>query len=217
MDPLIILKTMLRTWELKKHDRSPLAETLEIREAAVKQLIQFARASSPFYAEFHQGYEGAPLAELPVLTKATMMERFDELVTDRQIRLADVERHLDQLSAPSLFLGRYRVCTTSGSTGRRGFFVFDPDEWVTAIASFRRSAAWCGVGLPLLFGPMAVVASPVPWHMTAQARTSMRLPWVRMERFDATAPPATLTQLLNDLRPRLLTTYPSVGRALAKE
>ncbi|HXE95819.1 MAG TPA: AMP-binding protein [Dongiaceae bacterium] len=217
MDPLIILKTMLRTWELKKHDRSPLAETLEIREAAVKQLIQFARASSPFYAEFHQGYEGAPLAELPVLTKATMMERFDELVTDRQIRLADVERHLDQLSAPSLFLGRYRVCSTSGSTGRRGFFVFDRDEWVAAIASFRRSSAWCGVGIPMLFPPMAMIASAVPWHMTAQVGSSLRLPWVRMKRFDAAGPLEILTQRLNDLRPRFVATYPSVGRALAME
>jgi phenylacetate-CoA ligase len=217
MDPLIFLKTMLRTRELEKHDRRPLAETLAIRDAAVTRLIQFARASSPFYAEFHKGYEGAPLAELPVLTKATMMERFDELVTDRQIRLADVERHLDQLPELSLFLGRYRVCSTSGSTGRRGFFVFDRDEWVTAIASFRRSAAWCGVDIPMLFAPMAVIASTVPWHMTAQAGTSLRLPWVRMERFDAAAPLETLTQRLGALRPRLVTAYPSVGRALARE
>lgn len=217
MDPLIILKTVLQTGELKKSDRRPLAETLAIRDAAVKRLTQFARASSPFYAEFHQGLEGAPLAELPVLTKATMMEHFDDLVTDRRIRLADVERHLEQLPAHPLFLGRYRICSTSGSTGRRGFFVFDRDEWVAAIASFRRSAAWCGLDMHLLFAPVAVVASTVPWHMTAQARTSLRLPWVRMERFGAAEPLETLTQRLNDFRPRLVTTYPSVGRALAKE
>ena len=217
MDPLLIWKTFWRTQELKKHDRRPLEETLAARDAAVKRLIQFARSNSPFYAEFHKGSEGAPLAELPVLTKATMMEHFDELVTDRRIRLVDVERHLEQLPAQPLFLGRYRVCSTSGSTGRRGFFVFDRDEWVTAIASFRRSAAWCGVDIPSFLTPMAVVASAVPWHVTTQAGTSLRLPWVRMERFDATAPLETLTNRLNDLRPLLVTTYPSVGRALAKE
>ena len=217
MNPLNFLKTFWRMQELRKHDRRPLEETLSIRDAAVSRLIRFSRASSPFYAEFHKGLEEAPLADLPILTKATIMERFDDLVTERRIRLADVERHLDQLPAQLFYLGRYRVCSTSGSTGRRGFFLFDPDEWATAIASFRRTAAWCGVGYPLFFAPMAVVTSSVPWHMMAQAGTSLRLPWVRTERFDATETMESLTRRLNELRPRLITTYPSVGRALAKE
>ena len=121
MDPLLILKTICRMRELKKHDLRSLKETLLIRDAAVERLIQFARTSSPFYAEFHQGLKEASLAELPILTKATMMERFNDLVTDRRIRLADVERHLDRLPAQPLFLGNYRVCSTSGSTGRRGY------------------------------------------------------------------------------------------------
>jgi phenylacetate-CoA ligase len=217
MDPLLILKTVCRTRELKKHDLRLLKELLSSRDAAVSRLIQFARTNSPFYAEFHKGLEEAPLAELPILSKANMMEHFDELVTDRRIRLVDVERHLDRLPAQPLFLGNYRVCSTSGSTGRRGFFIFDRDEWVTVLASFRRAASWCGVGRPMFVTPMAVVASMVPWHMTNQTRTSMRLPWVRMERFDVTEPLETLTQRLNDLRPRLVATYPSMGRTLARE
>jgi len=217
MDPLLILKTMCRTRELKKHDLRPLKESLLIRDAAVSRLIKFASTNSPFYTEFHQGLEEAPLAELPVLTKATMMEHFDELVTDRRIRLADVERHLDRLPAQPLFLESYRVCSTSGSTGRRGFFIFDVDEWVTTLASFRRSASWCGMGGSMFVTPVAVVASMVPWHMTNQARSSMRLPWVRVERFDITEPLETLTQRLSSLGPRLLVTYPSMGRTLARE
>lgn len=217
MEPLTFLKIVWRMQELKKHDRRPLEETLAVRATALSRLIQFAQAGSPFYAAFHQGYEGAALTELPILTKAAMMEHFDELLTDRGIRLGDVERHLEQLTLQPLFRGRYRVCSTSGSTGRRGFFVFDRDEWATAIASFWRAGSWCGHGYPLLFAPLAVVASTVPWHMTTQAGSSLHLPWVRMEKLDAAEPLATLTQRLNGLRPRLVTTYPSVGRALAKE
>ena len=217
MDPLIFLKIYRRMRELKKSDRRLLAETLAIRNAAVSRLIRFAGANSPFYAEFHKGLQDAQLADLPILTKATMMEHFDDLLTDRSIRLADVERHLDQLPVQPLLRGCYRVCSTSGSSGRRGFFVFDPDEWITAIASFRRAASWCGMGYSLFFAPMAAVSSPVPWHMTAQAGTSLRLPWVRLDRFDATEPLETLTERLNNIRPRLLTVYPSIGRALAKE
>ena len=217
MDPLLIFKTFYRSRELKKRDLCPLKESLSIRDAAVKRLIRFARTNSPFYTEFHRGLEEVPLEELPVLTKATMMEHFDELVTDRRIRLADVERHLDRLPAEPLFLEKYRVCSTSGSTGRRGFFIFDVDEWVTVLASFRRSAAWCGVGGRMSVTPVAVVASMVPWHITNQARSSMRMPWVRVERYDITEPLETLTQKLNELRPRLVVTYPSMGRTLARE
>src|SRR5690242_12206742 len=117
MDLSVVLKILWRLRELRRNDRRPLDETLAVRDAAVRRLIEFARVASPFYAQFHRGHEGAPLAELPVLTKAIMMERFDELVTDRQIRLADVGRHLDQLPAMPLFRGHYRVCSTSGSTG----------------------------------------------------------------------------------------------------
>jgi len=217
MDPLFILKIVWKTRELKKNDLKPLDETLAVRDAATTGLIRFAREASPFYAEFHRGLAEAPLAELPILTKATMMERFDDLVTDRQVRLADVERYLERLPTAPLILGRYRACSTSGSSGRRGFFVFDRDEWVTAISSFRRAASWCRLDLPLLTGRMAVVASAVPWHMTAQAGVSLRLPWVRRERLDAAAPVEMLTKRLNGLRPRFVTTYPSLGRALARE
>jgi putative adenylate-forming enzyme len=217
MYPILFLKTIYRGHQLKKHDHRPLEESLTVRDSAASSLIKFARTHSPFYAEFHRGFEDAPLSELPVLSKAIMMEHFDDLVTDCRIRLADVERHLDRLPAEPLFLGEYRVCSTSGSTGRRGFFLFDGDEWATTLASFRRAAAWCGTGGSMFVSPTAVVASMVPWHMTNQARRSMHLPWTRIERFDITEPLETLTRQLNGVKPRLLVTYPSMGRTLARE
>jgi phenylacetate-CoA ligase len=45
-------------------------------------LRQFAYEGSPFYRRFHHGLESAPLAELPVLTKAVLMDHFDEISTD---------------------------------------------------------------------------------------------------------------------------------------
>src|SRR5437667_8035326 len=48
-------------------------------------LRRFALDRSPFYQTFHRGMENRPLAELPILTKATLMENFDNLVTDRAV------------------------------------------------------------------------------------------------------------------------------------
>jgi len=213
----IIPKILWRLLELKRNDLRPLDDTLANRDTAVRRLLEFARAASPFYAQFHRGLDGAPLNDLPILTKATMMEQFDELVTDRTILRADVARHLDQLPAMPLFRGRYLVCSTSGSTGHPGFFIFDRNEWATAIASFGRAASWSRVAVSHLFGRMVAISSTVPWHMSTQAGTYPRLPGLPLTRFDAAEAVETLVRRLNALRPRMIMTYPSVGRELAME
>ena len=65
------------------------------------------------------------LSALPVLTKAEMMERFDELVTDPRLRLRELLDHLETVGDDALYLGEYRAMTTSGSSGRKGVFVYD--------------------------------------------------------------------------------------------
>ena len=54
------------------------------------------------------------------------MASFDDLVTDRQVRLSNVREHLEHLQADDLFLGKYCVTRTAGSTGRPGIFLSDP-------------------------------------------------------------------------------------------
>src|SRR5262245_56137476 len=87
---------------------------------ALHLLREYAYACSPFYQRFHKGFTTCPLQELPVLTKSLLMEHFDELVTDRAVRLHDVEAYLATLHGNERFLGRYWVNATSGSTGYRG-------------------------------------------------------------------------------------------------
>src|SRR5689334_746527 len=55
---------------------------------------QYAYAHSPFYQRFHHGLMQRPLQQLPVLTKAMLMEQFDDLVTDRAIHLSEVQQYL---------------------------------------------------------------------------------------------------------------------------
>jgi len=63
-------------------ERSRLGRELEIHQAgALRDLREFAYSRSRFYQRFHKGLTTRPLHELPVLTKATLMEKFDDLVT----------------------------------------------------------------------------------------------------------------------------------------
>ncbi len=149
-------------------------------------------AHSQFYGRFHRGMANRPLQDLPILTKATVMENFDELVTDPAIRLADVETFLKQESGPKLFLDRYVVLATSGSTGRRGVFLFDEQEWMNAVASITRPLVWAGITGGFGRPPRtAMIASTTSWHYSARIGamlTNRLLPSLRLDAAERSSP-----------------------------
>ena len=89
---------------LRSHDTWARAELLHYQAGRLAELRDYAH--SPFYREMHRGLADAPLEALPVVTKATIMERFDDLVTDRDSHIADVQRYLSTASATDQFRGR---------------------------------------------------------------------------------------------------------------
>jgi putative adenylate-forming enzyme len=184
----------------------------------VAALRQYALAHSAFYRNFHRGSETRPLQELPILTKATMMEHFDDLVTDPRLRLADLEDFLRSDSSDGLYLKQYVVLATSGSTGRRGVFVFDDREWLRAIASITRPIAWAQPpGASRKPPRAALIASAARWHYSARVGRALANRIAPSLRLDAAMPTAELVGRLNDWQPAALATYPSVLRQLAAE
>ena len=184
----------------------------------LRALRRLVAARSPFYARFHRGLESRRLAELPILSKATLMENFDDVVTNRQIRLADVERYLGETPSARLFRDRYVVLSTSGTTGRRGVFLFDPGEWIGAIAAITRPIAWSGGVRNLRHPPKsALIASSTPWHYSARIGKSLSTRLLPTLRLDAAEPLPLLVQRLNEWQPTALAVYPSVLTQLADE
>lgn len=93
----LVLAVLGRRRRLRRRDSWSRTRLIIHQERALRVLREHAYARSPFYRRFHAGLLDAPLSELPVLTKARLMERFDEVVTDRAVRLNAVERHLAAL------------------------------------------------------------------------------------------------------------------------
>jgi phenylacetate-coenzyme A ligase PaaK-like adenylate-forming protein len=174
----------------------------------------YAYAHSPFYQRFHRGLIDRPLHELPVLTKAMMMEQFDELVTDRAVRLRDVQEYLARADASKLFLDRYRVMATSGSSGRPGVFLYDRAEGVTVGNSYNRCTHWGGITPE---SRAAVVASTAPAHMTTRAPITANGQQVARLQLSANEPLETIVQRLNEWQPDTLFLYPSIAAVLADE
>ena len=202
---------------LRRRERWSQTQLRAHQQGALADLRAFARARSPFYEQFHRGLEGAPLSELPVLTKALLMDNFDQLSTDRALRLADVQTYL-QADGDELFRGRYWVSATSGSSGRRSIIPNDRDEWAMIIASYARANEWAGVVAGLRHRTrMAVVSSTTAWHQSSRVATTVRSPLLQSERLDAASPVQAIVGRLNELQPEVLVAYASMIRVLADE
>ena len=146
------------------------------------------------------------------------MESFDELVTDPEVKLAEVRTFLATLDGYRLFRDRYWVAQTSGSTGSPGIFLWNRSEWTTVIASYARAQEWAGIKADLLRRTrIGVVSSRIPWHQSALVGMSVDSPFVPVRRFDATSPIGQIVAGLNEWQPENLICYASMGRALAEE
>jgi phenylacetate-coenzyme A ligase PaaK-like adenylate-forming protein len=203
---------------LRTHDRWDRDELLAYQARRLRELREYAVARSPFYRELHRGREDAPLSALPVLTKSTLMDRFDDLVTDRAIRFADVETYLARATATDVFRGRYRVMATGGTTGRRGVFLADPGEWRTVVTSYARASDWAGAAAGVTNRlRLASCGSRHPSHQSSIVGATAHSPLMPMIRFDASDRVDEVVQALNRYRPDILIGYPSVLCVLADE
>jgi phenylacetate-coenzyme A ligase PaaK-like adenylate-forming protein len=214
----ITWKVLRAAGDLARHEQWTRPR-LELAQATqLRHLREFAYARSPFYQKFHRGKMDRPLSDLPVLTKSQLMEDFDELVTDRAVRLDAVRAHLDGDGAGRRYLGRYWVNATSGSSGQPGIFLFDEDEWIRVLASFARAHEWAGVGVNLTHRMrMASVASVSPWHMSSQVGATLRSWWMPALRLAASEPIGETVSWLNGWQPEMLVAYASMARVLADE
>lgn len=193
------------------------------QERALGDLRHAAYAGSEFYRRHHAGLFDAPLALLPAVTKADLMNNFDQTVTVPGLRLAEVEDHLRALLATGSDPGRpwrerWWAAATSGTTGRRGIFVWDRSEWATVLASYARANDWAGVPVRLT-RPLRVgmISSRVPTHQSAVVGASLRSRFVPTLRLDATSPLSETVAALNNFQPRLLVGYASILRTLAAQ
>lgn len=233
MDVRLLLRVLHRRRALRAREAWSRERLARHQAEALGALRDFALARSPFYRRFHAGLRDRPLAELPVLTKADLMANWDDVATDRRLHLADAEEHLagearsyagdgrdDHRGASrrAESLGRYTLTATSGTTGRRGLFAHDADEWAWVMASYARANQWAGLAAgPLHRMRMAVVSSRTPWHQSARVGSSVGGRMVPTLRLDATDDLAGIVARLNAFRPQSLVAYASMAGVLADE
>ncbi len=206
---------------LAQADRLGAAALWHLQEQRLEKLVHHALRHSPAYRDLYRGVDldRLSLGALPPVTKPQLMARFDDWVTDRRLKATDLERHLESLSQDELYLGRYRVMATSGSTGRRGVFVYDRADWRRNLANFARlNERYVGVH-PRLRPRLrvAAVGATSPVHISVRTGLSAAVGINRVLRLDARRPVGELAAALQAFQPDFLVGYPSVVALLAHE
>ncbi|KTD50331.1 coenzyme F390 synthetase [Legionella quinlivanii] len=111
----------------------------EHRNYQLRKLLHYAKKHSPWYQKqlAHINLElftEERLPEIPAMDKKTLMDNWDEIVTDKRLSLKLVEDHIDKMKddGETLYLlDEYHVLATSGSSGKRAIYVYNWDEWNT--------------------------------------------------------------------------------------
>ncbi len=206
-----------------------LADRLaEHRTLRLRELVRIASRRSPWYRKRLSGVDidrldETALTELPVLTKAELMEHFDDIVTDSRLTLATLEAHLSAVETGSYLLGCYTALTSGGSSGRRGVFVYGWDAWavywLTCYRTLLRARNSYHDLDPLASRPavMASVTAAHFSHATAAMARTFSSPRMTTVRLPVTLPTEEIVAGLNEVQPDFMTVYPSALHVLAHE
>src|ERR1700749_4405305 len=102
-----------------------------MQRRALAELLAHSAEHSPFHARRLHGIDidavdPKDMSDLPVMTKAVMMDHLDEVFTDRALRRNDIESTLRRTTLEPIPVGgRYIALASGGCSGMRGVFVLD--------------------------------------------------------------------------------------------
>jgi phenylacetate-coenzyme A ligase PaaK-like adenylate-forming protein len=214
----VVAQALRHARGLAERERWPTERREERKRERLTDLVRHAARHSAYYREALAGYDPAVGAgSLPELSKATMMERFDEVVCDQRLRRDALLRHAEQLRDDDLYLGSYRAMTTSGSSGRKGLFVYDAAGWATIAGQLLYFSAMAGNRPRLPRLKLAAIGGGSPAHMSRRSARTLDVGLHRILSLPVTRPVGELVAALNAFDPDVLNVYPSMGVLLAEE
>jgi phenylacetate-CoA ligase len=214
--PVVTTRARLADFAVAVRRSRALAERARWTRERLNAYTGAETAALVAHARAHSGFHAARIAdgEIPIMTKADLMAQWDEIVTDRRITLARAEAHLDGLDGDRLLDGRYRIMATGGSSGTRGVFLYDRDEWRTLLAGFLRGSDL--VARPRRPGwKIATVLAPSPAHSTWRFAASVDIGLYRVRRIDPRTNLAEQMAALGAFDPDEIAGYPSALAPLA--
>lgn len=143
-------RLLWRLYRQKRNAGKTREQVEKLQKKKLEKLLLWAYDKSPYYRKAfeeqgisRQNIKTTPLEHFPVLDKEVLMEHFDELVTDKNLR-QEALLTFDEKSKDGgeSYLGRYHVVHSSGSTGIPKYFIYDNAAWEEMLVGIIRGALW---------------------------------------------------------------------------
>lgn len=198
------------------------------RHERLQRLVEAACGAHWFASRLRPRPAGGwRLQDLPRTRKPALMARFDDWVTDPAVSLPALrEFTADPTRIGTLFLDRYAVWQSSGSSGEPGMFVSDGNALAVydALELSRRTTLRHAARLfdPWMVGERIAFVGAIDGHFASIAafeRLRRLNAWLkpRMAAFSLLQPVDALCASIQDFSPTLLCTYPSCAAILAEQ
>lgn len=202
-------------------------QVLEEQRRALRKMVRLAQEGSPFYAKRIGHLESSTmelsdLEKIPPLTKADVMENWDDLVTDRRLKLADMNIHLSQLlegkTDNAYYLNEYYASATGGTTGKRGLYLWDWETVViTSNITYRMLARRDQQVPPQPPKRMAVICAGSLVHGSRMVFPTTLDPEYEVRIFAAGTPMPEIVAALNEWPPDRLVGYASLVHEMVEQ
>ena len=140
MNPLPLIRAAL---DHRRNQRASRDEIHAQQMRKFRRLVRHAQQRSPYYrnviSEHGIDVERAVPQDFPDLTKSTLMDRFDDIITVPDVTKAGITAFLESSADPNdLMHGHYTVVHTSGTSGQPGYFVYSGNDWARGMAQALR-------------------------------------------------------------------------------
>jgi len=214
--PFIWLKAF---WLRQRGLRLSRAQIEAEQAAKFRRLVRLVYERSPFYREVIESRGLDPdhclPNDFPILTKQTVAEHFDRILTDRRLSRARIEEFLAHSHDPNELLdGRYHVLHSSGTSGTVGHVVYSQAAWVIGSSQMLRV-------LPLGLGTRVAFVAASKGHFAGASllvtgNYGINRLFFNVRTYDVSQPIEQIVTELNEFQPQGLTGYASILEQLAE-
>lgn len=181
-------------------------------------LVAYASEHSPYYKkivkERNINIKNCTPEDFPVLTKSTLIENFDEIITIRDVTRAKLAAFLETSKDPDeLYLNKYYIMHTSGSSGTIGYYAYNKKEFIRGIVPATRA-----YGIKF-FQKVAYIAA-TKGHFAGITMVSLAKHlyplYSNVQTFDINGPFSEIIMKLNNLQPTVVNGYAFALHKLAE-
>lgn len=211
---------------LRSANRMDIEGINKLQRERFKKLFKYACDNSAYLSAKYQGLDvDTHFNQIPISTKKEMMENFEGWVTDKEVSLEKVNEFMtNKDNIGRLFLDKYMVCTTSGSTGIPAIVLFDKTNMniMDALSLVRGTAhkedLW---RLIKAGGKSAAIYATGGFYLgySSIRRKQFQNPRKakQLSIFSVFSPLNEIVAELNDFQPALLGGYPTAVELLIEE